>query len=52
LIKEGLFNLTTMLNLKRSMDVPYEYIQTRAYDLNKGSMKLYNQVNSYGDKNE
>ena len=42
-----------MLNLKGPMDVPYEYIQTRAYDINTRSMNLYEQVlYSYGDKNE
>jgi hypothetical protein len=44
LIKEGHFNLSTMLNLKRPMDVPYECIQTRAYDINNNNMKLYEQV--------
>jgi hypothetical protein len=32
------------------MDVPYEYFQTRAYDIYKGGMNLYDQVNSYGEK--
>ena len=53
MIKEGHFNLSTILNLKGPMDVPYEYIQTRAYDINTRSMNLYEQVlYSYGDKNE
>ena len=38
MIKEGHFNLSTMLNLKRPMDVPIEYTQTRAYIINKGGM--------------
>jgi hypothetical protein len=38
-----------MLNLKRPIDIPYEYTQTRAYDINEGSMSLYEQK-SYGDK--
>ena len=29
-----------MLNLKRPMDVPNEYTQTRAYIINKGGMNL------------
>ena len=33
-----------MLNLKRPMDVSYEYTQTRAYDINNESMNLYEQV--------
>jgi hypothetical protein len=48
LIKEGHFNLSTMLNLKRPMDVPIEYTQTRTYIINKGSMILY----FHGDKCE
>jgi len=32
LIKEGYFNLSTVLNFKKPMDVPIEYIQTRAYE--------------------
>jgi hypothetical protein len=35
--KEGHCNLSILLNLKRPMDVPYEYIQTRAYDINIGA---------------
>ena len=31
---------------------PSGYTQTRAYLINKGSVNLYEQVNSYGDKYE
>ena len=52
LIKEGLFNLSTMLNFKRSMDVPAECIQTGAYDINKRGMNLHDQDLSEGDNHE